>query len=250
MSLAERKLSPRTHRGNRRRVRRRVSGRSFIYNLRFPGQYYDAETGLSHNGFRDCYDPQTGRYCQPDPTGLAGGINPYSYADNNPISGIDPLGLATLVITSGGYIGNPAGHVALAFTGQGVYSYGTADPYGADTTTYILAALQKRDVTITTLDTTPAQEQYMRDFYKQNYGRFPRYSIARGHECATAALDALGGSGALDSSVLGFLSNPDAPLLPLLPSAVSIAAALQSPSTTTTLKKGSVLPAIYGSFNR
>jgi RHS repeat-associated protein len=65
----------------------------FVFNLRGPGQYYDAETGLSHNGYRDCYDPATGRYCQPDPSGLAGGINPYAYVAGNPISFIDPLGL-------------------------------------------------------------------------------------------------------------------------------------------------------------
>jgi RHS repeat-associated protein len=65
---------------------------TFIYNLRFPGQYYQAETGLNYNYFRD-YDPQTGRYLEADPIGLGGGINPYIYTAANPISNIDPLGL-------------------------------------------------------------------------------------------------------------------------------------------------------------
>ena len=40
-----------------------------VVNLRFPGQYYDAESGLHYNYFRD-YDPQTGRYVESDPIGL------------------------------------------------------------------------------------------------------------------------------------------------------------------------------------
>ncbi|SES47265.1 RHS repeat-associated core domain-containing protein [Streptomyces sp. yr375] len=59
--------------------------------LRFPGQYYDPETGLHYNYFRH-YDPETGRYTSPDPLGLAPAPNPVAYVDN-PHSGCDPLGL-------------------------------------------------------------------------------------------------------------------------------------------------------------
>ncbi|MFI5883466.1 putative T7SS-secreted protein [Streptomyces sp. NPDC051554] len=59
--------------------------------LRFPGQYYDPETGLHYNCFRH-YDPETGRYISPDPLGLAPAPNPLAYVDN-PHSGCDPLGL-------------------------------------------------------------------------------------------------------------------------------------------------------------
>jgi len=61
-------------------------------NLRFPGQYFDAETDLHQNWFRD-YSPKTGRYAEADPIGLAGGTNPYSYAINNPAVITDPTGL-------------------------------------------------------------------------------------------------------------------------------------------------------------
>ncbi|MFJ5972896.1 putative T7SS-secreted protein [Streptomyces sp. NPDC093060] len=59
--------------------------------LRFPGQYYDPETGLHYNCFRH-YDPETARYFTLDPLGLAPAPNPAAYVDN-PHAWIDPLGL-------------------------------------------------------------------------------------------------------------------------------------------------------------
>ncbi|MBI2311142.1 MAG: hypothetical protein HYU77_01375 [Betaproteobacteria bacterium] len=68
-------------------------GQRFEFNLRFPGQYFDRETGLHYNYYRDCYDPATGRYCQPDPIGLEGGLNLYLYVRGQPLGYVDPLGL-------------------------------------------------------------------------------------------------------------------------------------------------------------
>ena len=62
------------------------------YNLHFPGQYHDWESGLHYNWHR-YYRSSLGRYITADPIGLAGGINPYSYAYQNPLKYVDPLGL-------------------------------------------------------------------------------------------------------------------------------------------------------------
>jgi RHS repeat-associated protein len=64
-------------------------------NLRLPGQYYDAETGL-HQNFRRDYNFSGGRYIEADPIGLWAGINIYAYVRNNPLRFVDPLGLSTL----------------------------------------------------------------------------------------------------------------------------------------------------------
>jgi RHS repeat-associated protein len=63
-------------------------------NLRFPGQYADAETALNQNWNRD-YDPTIGRYVQSDPIGLTEGVNTYSYALNNSVTYFDPTGKCT-----------------------------------------------------------------------------------------------------------------------------------------------------------
>jgi len=67
---------------------------TFVYSLRFPGQYYHAETGVNYNYLRD-YDPQVGRYIESDPIGLIGGSwSTYAYVGGNPVRTFDSTGLS------------------------------------------------------------------------------------------------------------------------------------------------------------
>ncbi|MBL8298922.1 MAG: RHS repeat-associated core domain-containing protein [Rhodanobacteraceae bacterium] len=60
--------------------------------MRFPGQFYDAESGLHYNYFRD-YEPSTGRYIESDPLGLGAGTDTYSYVESDPLGSTDEFGL-------------------------------------------------------------------------------------------------------------------------------------------------------------
>jgi RHS repeat-associated protein len=81
---------------------------TFVYNLRFPGQYYMAEMGLNQNWNRE-YDSLTARYIESDPIGLDGGINTYSYARGNPVGNFDLSGLECASTTSLTYCTYPDG---------------------------------------------------------------------------------------------------------------------------------------------
>ena len=76
------------------------------FNLRYPGQYFDEESGLHYNYFRS-YDPRTGRYTQTDPIGLEGGWNRFAYVDGNPLNRFDPDGLRWVCIVPLGCTWHP-----------------------------------------------------------------------------------------------------------------------------------------------
>ena len=92
--------------------------------LRFPGQWFQAETGLHQNWMRD-YDPTTGRYIQADPLGLVDGASVYGYALQNPGRYTDPRGEDTSIqIWDGAGWGNSSfGHVSGQIDGT-TYSFG------------------------------------------------------------------------------------------------------------------------------
>jgi RHS repeat-associated protein len=111
-------------------------------NLRFPGQYFDTDTNLHYNLFRN-YAPKPGRYSQPDPTGFLGGLNLYLYVGANPLSFIDPDGLRALIACTrcGGMAGSMRcatdedGKPGLSFNtneGQNESSATPGDPFGTN----------------------------------------------------------------------------------------------------------------------
>jgi len=69
-----------------------------VMNIRFPGQWFQLETGLAYNWHRH-YDATLGRYVQPDPLGLdalmSDGPSAFGYVGGNPLALVDPAGLAT-----------------------------------------------------------------------------------------------------------------------------------------------------------
>jgi len=97
---------------------------AFTFNFRFPGQYFDSETGLNYNYFRD-YDPNVGRYVQSDPIGLGGGLNTYSYVLNRPTQLIDsngktPAAAGLCFIPAVGWVGCGAVAAGVVLVGGGL----------------------------------------------------------------------------------------------------------------------------------
>jgi RHS repeat-associated protein len=88
-----------------------ANGTAFVFNMRFPGQLFDAESGLHQNYFRD-YEAATGRYPQSDPIGQAGGVSTYGYVSGNPLMYSDPMGLVGVGMQFGpNYSNTPSSYV-------------------------------------------------------------------------------------------------------------------------------------------
>jgi len=91
---------------------------------RFPGQWYQLESGLSYNWHRH-YDPSLGRYTQPDPLGLVDGPSRYAYVSSDPMQMVDPRGEETIIIkwSPADKKGGRWGHISANINGK-TYSFG------------------------------------------------------------------------------------------------------------------------------
>lgn len=100
------------------------------FNLRFPGQVADQESGLFYNYFRD-YDPLTGRYVESDPIGLRGGVNTYAYVGGNPVASIDSSGLQSIPVPATPPVPAPGAGTPIFPTGPGTSIYPNGSIYPA-----------------------------------------------------------------------------------------------------------------------
>jgi RHS repeat-associated protein len=175
------------------------------------------------------YDPMTGRFLQTDPIGYKDDIDWYAYVGADPLNKSDPTGTDMAVILAGPSKNNPFGHVAIAFSGKGVYSYGTQEKLGSSATNYTNSRLADgRTMTIVTLHTTPAQDAAaMKAFVAFTHSG--KYAVI-GHSCVDAVKEALKAAGIVAPASHDFVDPVAGPApyraedTPLPPSAALIAA--------------------------
>ncbi|MEY2493509.1 MAG: hypothetical protein QOJ45_1, partial [Verrucomicrobiota bacterium] len=150
------------------------------------------------------YQPELGRFLQPDPKEFAAGdYNLYRYCHNDPVNRNDPFGLYTAVIVGlqRDDSDNVFGHVAVAMTGQGVFSYGTAKTdWAASATGFVSSQSEHRTQFVYTVATTPGQEQAIRQSLDaQNKAQLPdvKKDPVGGYKdnCATRTSEALKAGG-------------------------------------------------------
>ena len=106
--------------------------------VRVRGRPYDPDTGLVRFGARD-YDPETGRWTSKDARGLAGGIDLYAYANDDPVNFIDASGRTPAAGAVAGALGTAAGGGATLGLGATSAFVATALILGVPTAIGILA---------------------------------------------------------------------------------------------------------------
>ena len=137
-----------------------------------------------------------------DPLGMAAGNNPYLYANGNPLTYIDPLGLDVTVTVYPGQDGNPGGHVSI--------NVNSNRPVGLDPAPNVSTLKLLTDQPVpgemdyvqpsrpvearVTIHTTPAQDRAIQAWLNNKIRHPGNYKIT-GPNCATTVHDALRAGG-------------------------------------------------------
>lgn len=151
---------------------------SFVYNLRFPGQYYDQESGLNYNYRRD-YDSGTDRYIESDPLGLRGGsYSTYVYAAANPVQFTDPFGLDLTVTLYQG----TADHIGIGVNSPSTYGYYPAANGAVTPTGISVPGIEKPDageipIDSITIPTDPQQDAAVLQFIRDRINNPGKYNL-------------------------------------------------------------------------
>ncbi len=154
---------------------------------RFPGQWFQLETGLHYNWHRS-YDPTVGRYTQPDPLGFVDGPSVYGYARAAPWRFVDRNGRTTYaVVNTNGYTGH-VGVVVVGPSGNALYDPGGSYRedtigsgqalFGDDVNLSDYVNYQRQDgpdVEVIAFATTAAQEKKIIDNIEGRGGCLPGY---------------------------------------------------------------------------
>jgi RHS repeat-associated protein len=143
-------------------------------NLRFPGEYYDAETGLHYNYIRN-HNPAIGRFIESDPIGILEGRNHlYARVGNMPTMFVDPYGLEAQVFIwqPVGWGQSSFGHVSTSINGT-TYSFSPGGMTIEPTSTYIARpGNASRGAVGSVLNLTPAQQGLLQACLGGNQGSY------------------------------------------------------------------------------
>jgi RHS repeat-associated protein len=228
---------------------------------RYTGKERDSESGNDYFGAR-YYASSMGRWMSPDwsakeePVPYAKmddpqSLNLYGYVRNNPLSKTDSDGHSPniMVIEEGAGPGNPIGHTAIAITGRGVESYGTATKPWANTTEFLKSESAKTNISITIIKTTPEQDKAAAGALDKIDKDNKPMEILGGDNCSTrpnAALDAAGVPEKMTiTSPVAYPSNDRD-----MPGSAGARAQAVPDSETTEIPKGSTsLPPVVQQFN-